>query len=179
MSDSKPVSPKFAFRIPNNSTSGSSFLAPEYSSSVYENAHNFKTIFGDREKSFLDEIQPLYIAEMKKQADRDDETYKLQKCYGKMTFITATTLVIVGIVFSLLQLINALRIGNYDQLNSVVEIEQAGKIVMSTSLVGGFVLVVSLLFYVLFLKYVYSPNTKITSFFENVAKSREILDNLN
>lgn len=71
-----------------------------------------------------------------------------------ITFVVLL-LVISGLVFSFLQLRYAITLGDLSSLNSTVEIETAGKVSISSSIVGAITLVISLAFFALYLKYVF------------------------
>lgn len=71
--------------------------------------------------------------------------------------ITAVVLVLVlsGLVFSFIQLNYALSLGDLTVLKTTVEVETAGKVSISSSIVGAITLVISLAFFALYLKYVF------------------------
>jgi hypothetical protein len=84
-----------------------------------------------------------------------------KKVFGQQIFANwlitflVITLVICGLVFSFLQLTYALKAGDLSSLKSEIEIQTAGKISMSSSIVGAVTLVISLIFFFLYLKYVF------------------------
>ena len=71
--------------------------------------------------------------------------------------ITAVVLVLVlsGLVFSFIQLNYALTLGDLTSLKTSREVETAGKVSISSSIVGAITLVISLAFFALYLKYVF------------------------
>ena len=71
-----------------------------------------------------------------------------------ITFVVLA-LVVSGLVFSFLQLRYAITLGDLSSLKSSVEIETAGKVSISSSIVGAITLVISLAFFALYLKYVF------------------------
>lgn len=86
---------------------------------------------------------------------------KWDKIYGIIIFFTVVTLVLVGIAFSIAQFVRAMQIGNFQSMNTELAI-RSSEIVLSTSLVGGFVLIASLAFFYLFLRYVYKSSLLIS-----------------
>ncbi|MGL0957613.1 hypothetical protein ABMX86_21425 [Vibrio vulnificus] len=71
-----------------------------------------------------------------------------------ITFVVLA-LVVSGLVFSFLQLQYAINLGDMSSLNSSIQIETAGKVSISSSIVGAITLVISLAFFALYLKYVF------------------------
>lgn len=71
-----------------------------------------------------------------------------------ITFIVVA-LIISGLLFSFVQLQSAITLGNLTSLQSEVTIETAGKLSLSSSIVGAVVLVISLVFFYLYLKNVF------------------------
>ena len=57
--------------------------------------------------------------------------------------------------FSFYQLYNAIQLGNISSLRSEIAIETAGRLSISSSIVGIFVLIVSVAFFYLFIKNVF------------------------
>ncbi len=152
------------------STSGSA-IVPENNSSIYRNLAKSYNIYKNdpnEATNFKKEIREFLIAQIKKDADRDDEIYQTQKRYGITIFIVVILLVFSGIGFSIIQFINAMRLGQYNQLMTSIEVQATGSLALSTSLVGAFVLVVSLIFFFLFLQFVYKPNNKHNNYFEKI-----------
>lgn len=64
-------------------------------------------------------------------------------------------LVICGLVFAFLQLHYALSLGNFASLETAVEVQTAGELSFRSSVIGAMVLVISLLFFHLYLKHVF------------------------
>ena len=71
-----------------------------------------------------------------------------------ITFVVLA-LVVSGLVFSFIQLRYAITLGDLSTLKSTVEVETAGKVSISSSIVGAITLVISLAFFALYLKYVF------------------------
>jgi uncharacterized membrane protein len=78
-----------------------------------------------------------------------------QLFYSWLLTFLVIGLVVSGLVFSFLQLSAAIRLGNLTGLTSEVAVSTAGKLSMSSSIVGALVLVISLVFFNLYLKHVY------------------------
>ena len=160
------------------STSGSA-VVPEFNAGFYDRVAKYYQVFNDNpndKTEFGKEIRKFYIEQMKKEARYDEETFRSQKKYGVWIFIIVIILVVSGIVFSIMQLRNAMIFGNYSQLATTLEIQKAGTLALNTSALGAFVLIVSLLFFFLFLQYVYKPNSKRKNFFENINDVSKLMD---
>lgn len=71
-----------------------------------------------------------------------------------ITFVVLA-LVVCGIIFSFMQLQYALSVGDIASLSTTIKAETAGKISISSSIVGAITLVISLAFFALYLKYVF------------------------
>ena len=71
-----------------------------------------------------------------------------------ITFVVLA-LVVSGLAFSFLQLHYALSLGDLSSLKTSIEVETAGKVSISSSIVGAVTLVISLAFFALYLKYVF------------------------
>jgi hypothetical protein len=87
--------------------------------------------------------------------------FNRQSCYALALTILVIVLVLSGIVFSLLQLNYALKHGDLSSLATDIEIETAGRVSMSSSIMGGVVLVVSVAFFALYLKYVFQAHDRV------------------
>lgn len=72
-----------------------------------------------------------------------------------MTFLVFT-LVIAGLIFSFMQLTYAISVGDLSQIKSEIVLKVAGELSFRSSLVGATVLVISLIFYYLYLHYIFS-----------------------
>jgi hypothetical protein len=161
------------------STSGSSAVIPENNPSFYRNIKAYELIFKDDpdiKAEYNKKIRDLFIKQIEEDAKKDEETYQSQKIYGKWIFIVVILLVFTGIVFSIIQLCNALKYGNFTQLTTSIEIQGAGGVILTTSLVGAFVLTISFLFFFLFLQFVYKPNNKQVDFYKNIKSAKQLLD---
>lgn len=140
--------------------SGSAVI-PEYNASVYGTVAKINQIYKDNPKElqdFNDKTIDFLVEQLKQDVKRDQRAYKTQEIYGIIIFVIANLLVFSGIAFSFFQFYNAIKFGDYSQLSSSLEIGITGNLVFNSSLVGAFVLVLSLLFFFLFLKYVYKTN---------------------
>lgn len=71
-----------------------------------------------------------------------------------ITFVVLA-LVVSGLAFSFLQLQYAITLGDMTSLSTNIQIETAGKVSISSSIVGAITLVISLAFFALYLKYVF------------------------
>jgi len=177
--DLNPESKKPLMYTGGTVTTSGSAVIPAYDPSVYRNIANYNIIFKDdpeERRKFNSEIREFYIEQLKKDAKMDEEIYRSQKRYGVAIFVIVVLLVAAGVGFSIIQLSNALKYGDYSQLLTNVEIQKAGTLVVSTSLIGAFVLIVSIVFFFLFLQYVYKPNSRRKDFFENIKDVSHLME---
>ena len=104
-----------------------------------------------------------------------------QFVYSWLLTLLVIALVICGLVFSFVQLQAALKLGDVSSLNSTIAIETAGKLSMNSSIIGAVVLVISLVFFNLYLKHVFQikhltpphislSDTDASSIWENLKK---------
>ncbi len=64
-------------------------------------------------------------------------------------------LIISGLVFAFFQLYRAFQLGDVSSLQTQIAIETAGKLSIGSSIVGAIVLIISLVFFYLYLRYVF------------------------
>ncbi len=162
-------------------TSGSSAVVPEYTPYVLANARDYYPIFKDdteEGKAYIKQFRDIVIKQMNKSAEIDVDTYYTHKKYGIVIFISVILLVTIGVLFSGIQLSNAIKYGNYAQLLTTIEIQKAGNVIITSSVIGAFVLTASLVFFFLFLKYVYKPNSQRKNIFKNFKAGSSIIKEL-
>lgn len=83
------------------------------------------------------------------------QVFTQQYIISWVIFVLVILLVLVGLVFSFYQLNYAIRLGNVSSLQTEIAIETAGRLSISSSIVGIFVLFVSVAFFYLFIKHVF------------------------
>lgn len=81
-------------------------------------------------------------------------SYERQAKFGAIIFWLVIGLMLSGIIFSVIQFWHAFKFGYINQMNNALSLSMS-HLQVQTSLIGGFVLVISLAFFFLFLKYVY------------------------
>ena len=155
-------------------TSGSAINA------VYKsNAHKFpdllKSIDKTKDKELYSKVQNFWFEELKNEGKKNDDTYTRQNKYGDQIFFIAKFMALAGIVFSIVQFIYAYKIGDFESLEAIFEVQNAG-LFITTSAIGSFVLVLSLLFFFLFLQFVYKPNSIRRNLFKNIKDFRRSID---
>ena len=161
-----------------DSFSGSA-VVPSYQPSAYRNVSLYNEVFSDddeKQKS-KNKLRDFYFQRLRKDAAIEEDIYKTQKTYGIFIFIVSILLVLSGILFSIWQLKYAMGIGDVSQFESSLEIEAAGRLMITTSSIGAFVLVLSLVFFFLFLQFVYKPNSKRKKFYKNILDANTIIEN--
>jgi hypothetical protein len=105
------------------------------------------------------EWRALETAYMKHLEWRFDYPRKvLQQQFMFAWLITSLVVILVasGIVFSFFQLKKAMDAANLTDLKTEIAIQTAGSLSFSSTLVGAFVLIISLMFFYLYLRYVFS-----------------------
>lgn len=99
------------------------------------------------EKAYMDHLQWRFKYQAK--------IFRQQIISTWMITIMVMGLVIAGLTFSLIQLYSAIKLGNLSNLTTELSIETAGKLSFQSSIVGASVLIISLLFFYLYLKHVF------------------------
>jgi len=102
---------------------------------------NYKSALQNDEKPDEERIKSLDATFEKYLGWHIKETqsiYARQKVYGAVIFTAVLLLVLSGIAFSVIQFSYAMRYRNFQSLSTDLEV-RSGEIVLSTSLVGGFV----------------------------------------
>lgn len=158
-------------------TSGSA-INPVYKSNAHKFAQLLNSIDKTKDEDFFLKVQNIWFEELKKEIIKNDDTYTRQNKYGKQIFYVAIFMVFAGIVFSIVQFIYAYIIGDFKSLATTFEVQNAG-LVITTSAIGSFALVLSLLFFFLFLQFVYKPNSIRRNLFENIKDVRQLMDDKN
>jgi hypothetical protein len=159
-------------------TSGSAVI-PEYRNTVVNYVAAYNNMFSDdteEKEKFFDKIRNFYFDQMKKSAIIDEEIYNSQKIFGIVIFIVVILLVVAGIVFSILQFITAMKFGDFSKFDTTIQIQTAGNLVLTSSFVGAIVLVISLVFFFLFLQFVYKPNNRRKDYFKNIKDIKTLIE---
>lgn len=78
-----------------------------------------------------------------------------QLAAGWIITVLVLALVIRGLTFSFLQLYTSIKVGDLSSLQTELAVQTAGKVSISSSIVGAIVLVISLAFFYLYLKHVF------------------------
>lgn len=101
------------------------------------------------------ELEKAYYKHLQWRFSYPKKVFGQQKLISAAIGILVIVLVSSGIVFSFWQLHYALSMGDLDNLASDISIETAGKVTISSSILGSLVLVISLAFFSLYLKNVF------------------------
>lgn len=83
------------------------------------------------------------------------QAFGQQLMYSWLLTLLVIALVVSGLVFSFIQLNAAIKLGDLSSLSTEIAVQTAGKLSMNSSIVGAVVLVISLLFFNLYLKHVF------------------------
>ena len=98
-----------------------------------------------REKIEWKNLEDAYLQHLKWRFEYPAEVLERQnKAYGRITYLVIS-LVGGGLVFSFVQLLWALRLGNFSSLETELAIQTAVELSFRSSLVGASVLVISLM----------------------------------
>lgn len=101
------------------------------------------------------QLEKSYIDHLKWRFEYPKKVFGQQILANWIITFVVLALVVSGLVFSFLQLQYAITLGDMSALNSSIQIETAGKVSISSSIVGAITLVISLAFFALYLKYVF------------------------
>jgi hypothetical protein len=101
------------------------------------------------------EVKKAYSKHLQWRYSYPQQVYNLQLISQRVILILLFFLVVGGLGFSIFQLFKATQFGDISGLETDVAIEAAGRLSISTSVVGAVVLVLSLVFFYLYLRYVY------------------------
>jgi hypothetical protein len=166
--------PREYFRVKQIETYRGGTINPQVSGSPIETYGILRNLIPDSDSKNKEKLEGLVVDYFEWQIRETKNIFNRQKVYGKIIFWTVISLVATGIVFSVIQFLNAFQLGKLEQLHTELAI-QSGNLALSTSLVGGFVLIVSLAFFYLFLRFVYKgdfpPSDVYTAF--NSLNSKE------
>jgi hypothetical protein len=100
-------------------------------------------------------LEEAYLQHLKWRFEYPAEILESQnKAYGRITYLVIS-LVGGGLVFSFVQLLWALYLGNFSSLETELAIQTAGELSFRSSLVGASVLVISLMFFYLYLRHAF------------------------
>lgn len=100
-------------------------------------------------------LEKAYINHLMWRFDYPKKVFGQQILANWIITFVVLALVVCGLVFSFLQLQYAITLGDMSSLSTSVQIETAGKVSISSSIVGAITLVISLVFFALYLKYVF------------------------
>lgn len=168
MSQGGAITPEEFKRAMSTESSSASYSGGTITPNVYDVQNFLISASALRNFSPEDETaKSIYYDHYKFNLYAMKDNYKLQRIYGGV-ILAATLLVLsVGLAISYMQFRTALYYG--EQINTNLTISTTS-VVISTSLVGGVVLVFSLVFFYLFLTQVF--NRKITTYDpENLLKN--------
>lgn len=108
-----------------------------------------------REENEWKNLEDAYLQHLKWRFEYPAEVLERQnKAYGRITYLVIS-LVGGGLLFSFVQLLWALRLGNFSSLETELAIQTAGELSFRSSLVGASVLVISLMFFYLYLRHAF------------------------
>ena len=101
------------------------------------------------------ELEKAYIAHLLWRFDYPKKVFGQQILSNWIITFVVLALVVSGLAFSFVQLHYSIALGDLSSLKTTVEVETAGKLSISSSIVGAITLVISLAFFALYLKYVF------------------------
>ncbi|MCF8066800.1 MAG: hypothetical protein K9K65_07995 [Desulfarculaceae bacterium] len=100
-------------------------------------------------------LEQAYMEHLKWRFEYPKKVFGQQIITGWLLTGLVIGLVICGVIFSYFQLSEAIRLGDITGLKTDITVQTAGKLSMSSSIVGAVVLVISLVFFYLYLKHVF------------------------
>lgn len=101
------------------------------------------------------QLEKAYMKHLKWRFEYPTKIFGQQRAISWIITILVLALIVSGLVFSFIQLNAAIQLGDVSSLSSDIQIESASELSMSSSIVGATVLVISLLFFNLYLKHVF------------------------
>ena len=156
-----------------------SAIFPGYSSSVYEKIHSsdqFAPKDETEKEKYEEKIRNFYLDELKNSSEAAKDDRKRLEKYGKWVFGISIGMTFLGVIFSIVQFYYAIRLGDFSSLSTSLEIHNTESLIITTSVIGAFVLTLSLVFFFLFLNYVYKPNKKDTTLFPHIKGARDLVE---
>jgi hypothetical protein len=134
--------------------------SPNYVSSVTELLKQFNTLRDSRREDELrapewKTLEKAYLEHLLWRFKYPKKVFGQRMIANWLITVVVLALVVAGLVFSFIQLTYAIHLGDISSLATSVQIETAGKLSISSSVVGAITLVISLAFFALYLKYVF------------------------
>jgi ABC-type multidrug transport system permease subunit len=139
------------------SNSGSAIIPQPSSDFVYNSFDIVNKMMESKSISVeqMEEYQKINLSNFEWLSNEYKDYTNRRKSFGKAIFIVVMFLIISGVAFAACQLYYAILFGNNESLKTTFEFGKSG-LYFASSLVGGFVLFISLGFFYLFLKHVYN-----------------------
>jgi len=119
---------------------------------------DLKNKLDEKEKSEekeIGEIEIAYVDFIKWAFEFDKRATKHKLVSAWITTILVPLITIAGITFSGFQLYQAIKINSLKNLNTNLQFEAAGAVSINSSVVGGIILVISIVFFYLYLRFAY------------------------
>jgi len=108
-----------------------------------------------------DKVKDAYFRHLRWRFAYPERIYNQQIKSSNVSIILLVLLIISGLAFAGFQLVKAVQYGELTSLDSDITVEAAGRLSIGSSVVGAIVLIVSLVFFYLYLKYVHEIQTPI------------------
>jgi hypothetical protein len=100
-------------------------------------------------------LEKEYYAHLRWRFKYQQRVFRQQQIAAWIITTLVLILILSGLCFSFFQLRYALAVGDFSSLASQVQVETAGKVSISSSIVGAITLTLSLVFFSLYLKHVF------------------------
>jgi hypothetical protein len=101
------------------------------------------------------QLEQAYMKHLKWRFQYPEKVFGQQAIISWILTFLVLALIVSGLVFSFIQLNAAIQLGDLSSLRTDIQVESASKLSMSSSIVGATVLIISLLFFNLYLKHVF------------------------
>ncbi|MBA4375686.1 MAG: hypothetical protein C0401_05880 [Anaerolinea sp.] len=132
------------------------------------------TRFSDPKKKELPgDLQNIAIEFIKWQIEQHKKQVKLQSVFGIIIFCMVILLTLSGIVFSGFQLFNATFLNLPGQSATEIGINNLSNFYIKTTVVGGLVLFISVVFFFLFLQYLYKTQSSSEVIHSEITKAKQ------
>jgi hypothetical protein len=106
-------------------------------------------------------LETAYLKHLEWRFDYPKKVLQQQLIFAWFMTLIVTVLILSGLIFAFLQLKSALAVADFSNTETELAIQTAGTLSFRSSLVGAIVLIISLLFFYLYLRYVFSNKSPI------------------
>ncbi|MDP2966423.1 MAG: hypothetical protein Q8N39_10395 [Pelolinea sp.] len=146
-------------QINNQMIISGSAVIPQLNNDFLPNISSYINTLGKdiKDKDLRRKLNEIVIDYLEAHSTQEKELFNLQKCYGRVIFISSIVLVFSGLILSFIQFYIALILNGGEQPITEVSFKATGEVLLKSPLIGVVILITSLAFFYLFLKFLYMP----------------------